>query len=43
MDENVWYLDEEQFKAFKALLDAPARPMPKLEALMRQKPPWDED
>ena len=41
MDENVWYLTAEQFAAFKDALDAPAKPKPKLDALMRMKPPWD--
>lgn len=41
LDQRVFTLDEEAFKQFQALLDAPPGDNPKLRKLMEAKPPWE--
>ena len=40
LDQVFFQLDETRFRAFSALLDAPAMPNPGLERLMSLKAPW---
>lgn len=42
LDQVFFNLDSEQFRHFKALLDAPPTPNPGLERLMAVKAPWDQ-
>ena len=42
IDQVFFSLDEERFKAFNDLLDAPVAANPGLERLMAIKPPWGE-
>jgi len=42
IDQVFFSLDEERFKAFNDLLDAPVAANPGLERLMAVKPPWGE-
>ena len=42
IDRVFFSLDEERFKAFNDLLDAPVAANPGLERLMAIKPPWGE-
>lgn len=41
LDRRYFVLSEKTFKQFATLLDAPAKPNPKLAALLRSKAPWD--
>lgn len=40
LDQVFFGLDEDRFKQFNALLDAPPNPNPGLERLMALKTPW---
>ena len=40
LDQVFFGLDEERFRHFAALLDAPAEPNPGLERLLAVKAPW---
>ena len=42
IDQVFFSLDEERFKAFNDLLDAPVAANPGLERLMAIKPPWGD-
>ena len=42
IDQVLFELDAERFKAFNALLDAPLAANPGLERLMAVKAPWDD-
>jgi uncharacterized protein (DUF1778 family) len=41
MDQRLFILNEEQFAAFEAALDAPPRVLPGLKKLMERKAPWE--
>lgn len=41
LDQRVFFLEPQAYDAFLALLDAPAKPVPRLTELMRRKAPWD--
>ena len=41
LDQRVFVLDAEQWDAFVDALDAPPRPMPKLQKLMETTPLWE--
>lgn len=41
LDQRVFFLEPQAYEAFLALLDAPAKPVPRLTELMRRKAPWD--
>ncbi|MBM3752470.1 MAG: DUF1778 domain-containing protein [Acidobacteria bacterium] len=41
LDRRFFVLSEKAYKQFSALLDRPAKPNPKLAALLRSKAPWD--
>lgn len=41
LDQVFFKLDDEKFKQFTSLLDAPPTPNPGLERLMAVKAPWD--
>lgn len=43
LDQVFFSLDEERFKAFNDLLDAPVAENPGLERLMAIKPPWGDE
>lgn len=43
LDQVFFGLDEAKFKAFSAILDAPAQPNPGLERLLAVKPAWQGD
>ena len=43
LDQVFFGLDEAKFKAFSAILDAPAQPNPGLERLSAVKPAWHGD
>jgi uncharacterized protein (DUF1778 family) len=43
LDQVFFGLDEAKFKAFSAILDAPAQPNPGLERLLAVKPAWQSD
>lgn len=40
LDQVFFNLDENQFRQFTAMLDAPNQPNPELERLLAIKPPW---
>lgn len=40
LDQAFFKLDEEKFRLFTALLDAPVQPNPGLERLLAIKAPW---
>lgn len=40
-DRRVFPLDEQQWKAFNALLDAPPRDLSSLAELLSEKAPWE--
>jgi uncharacterized protein (DUF1778 family) len=40
LDQVFFSLDEEKFRQFTALLDAPVQPNPGLERLLAVKAPW---
>jgi uncharacterized protein (DUF1778 family) len=42
LDQLFFDLDEEQFRRFNALLDAPLAPNPGLERLMAVRAPWEQ-
>jgi uncharacterized protein (DUF1778 family) len=42
LDQMFFNLDDEKFKQFTALLDAPPEPNPGLERLMAVKAPWSD-
>jgi uncharacterized protein (DUF1778 family) len=41
LDATLFILDRVSFKRFKAMLDAPAKPNERLQALMRRQAPWE--
>lgn len=42
--DRKWFVaGEEQWAEFQALLDAPLRPMPKLDRLLRRESPFEQD
>jgi len=41
LDQRVFVLDETQWNAFIAMLDAPARPNERLMALLARRPSWE--
>ena len=41
LDQRNFFLEPEAYDAFLALLDAPARPDPRLAELMSRKAPWE--
>lgn len=41
LDQRLFLLDDAQWRAFLAALDAPAKPNQKLRELMAIKAPWD--
>lgn len=41
LDQRIFRLDEERFRQFEALLDAPPSENPKLRALLAHKAPWE--
>lgn len=41
LDQRVFFLEPQAYEAFLALLDAPAKPVPRFTELMRRKAPWD--
>jgi uncharacterized protein (DUF1778 family) len=43
LDTTLLAVDRVTFKRFKAMLDAPAKPNERLQALMRRQPPWEDD
>ena len=42
LDQRLFVLNPEQWKAFTAMLDAPPRDNPKLNALFSRPPAWDK-
>ncbi|HUZ67942.1 MAG TPA: DUF1778 domain-containing protein [Beijerinckiaceae bacterium] len=42
-DRNVFSLNEADWKAFNALLDAPSRDLPRLRQALAKPPVWSED
>ena len=42
LDRRYFYLDDEQFRRFMAMLDAPPRSNPRLARLLRTKAPWEK-
>jgi uncharacterized protein (DUF1778 family) len=42
LDQHYFYLDEEQFQRFTAMLDAPPESNPGLARLLARKAPWDK-
>ena len=42
LDQRLFILDDEQWQAFKAALDAPPRDNTALNALLSRKPAWDK-
>ncbi|SRR5579871_1161307 len=43
LDTTLFAMDGLTFKRFKAMLDAPAKPNSRLQALMRRQAPWEHD
>lgn len=41
LDQRNFFLEPDAYDAFLALLDAPAKPDPRLVELMRRKAPWE--
>lgn len=41
LDQRLFNVDEAQFDAFKAMLDAPAEPDDSLRKTLRTSPPWE--
>lgn len=41
LDRRYFVLSDKAFRQFTALLDGPAKPNPKLNALLRTKAPWN--
>jgi uncharacterized protein (DUF1778 family) len=41
LDQRLFVLDDADYKAFLAVLDAPAKPDKALRARMRRKPAWE--
>jgi uncharacterized protein (DUF1778 family) len=42
LDRRYFYLDDEQFRRFMAMLDAPPKSNPRLARLLRTKAPWEK-
>jgi len=42
LDRRYFHLDDEQFRRFMEILDAPPRSNPGLARLLRTKAPWEE-
>ena len=42
LDRRYFNLDEDAFRSFTAMLDAPPRSNPQLARLLRTKAPWDK-
>lgn len=43
LDQVFFQLEDDRFRQFTALLDAPPRPNPGIERLMAVTAPWDDD
>jgi uncharacterized protein (DUF1778 family) len=43
LDTTLFAIDGVTFKRFKAMLDAPAKPNERLQALMLRQAPWEHD
>ncbi|WP_116807221.1 DUF1778 domain-containing protein [Steroidobacter cummioxidans] len=41
LDQRLFALDDENYKAFLAMLDAPSKPDKALRARMKRKPAWE--
>lgn len=41
LDQRLFVLNDADFDAFKAMLDSPPKPDPKLRALLARTPPWE--
>jgi uncharacterized protein (DUF1778 family) len=41
LDRRYFFLSEDEFKKFAAMLDSPPRDNPRLRRLLRTKAPWD--
>jgi len=42
LDQRLFQLNPEQFDAFRAALEKPTEPDPKLRALLKRKPLWEK-
>jgi uncharacterized protein (DUF1778 family) len=42
LDRRYFYLDDEQFRRFMAMLDTPPKSNPRLARLLRTKAPWEK-
>ena len=42
LDRTVFVMDVEEWESFSALLEAPAQPNPKLDALLDRHPVWEK-
>jgi uncharacterized protein (DUF1778 family) len=42
LDRRYFYLDDEQFRRFMAMLDAPPKCNPRLARLLARKAPWEK-
>jgi uncharacterized protein (DUF1778 family) len=42
LDRRYFYLDDEQYRRFMAMLDAPPKSNPRLARLLRTKAPWEK-
>ena len=42
LDRRYFYLDDEQFRRFMAMLDAPPKSNPRLARLLARKAPWEK-
>ena len=42
LDRRYFYLNDEQFRRFMAMLDAPPKSNPRLARLLRTKAPWEK-
>jgi len=42
LDRCYFYLDDEQFRRFTAMLDAPPKSNPRLARLLARKAPWEK-
>ncbi len=42
LDQRVFWLDDEAFAAFQAILDDPPEPTEELRRTLNKKPPWEK-
>ena len=42
LDQRLFFADKETFDKFEAILDRPITSKPELDALMREKAPWEQ-